>query len=197
MDIKLAKTAGFCFGVKRAVNTVYEQIENGDKPIYTLLNTSSPKSIWVWGHATLEVRLPLPLPSSQDLAGTWTQRTYSSVLLLGHQISIQSQDTCSLYWSLKSHPKNHDFKWSNENNRPLLHLPNTTKDYKHYGQEAGTGLQNTYSIIDASLVSKMWSVRIQGMDISIGNWILLPIVNSRKNSRNHNCERSQHCWSVS
>ena len=35
MDIKLAKTAGFCFGVKRAVNTVYEQIENGDKPIYT------------------------------------------------------------------------------------------------------------------------------------------------------------------
>ena len=47
MDIKLAKTAGFCFGVKRAVNTVYEQIENGDKPIYTLLNTSSPKSIWV------------------------------------------------------------------------------------------------------------------------------------------------------
>ena len=35
MDIKLAKTAGFCFGVKRAVNTVYEQIEKGDKPIYT------------------------------------------------------------------------------------------------------------------------------------------------------------------
>lgn len=26
-----------------------------------------------------------------------------------------------------------------------------------------------YSIIEASLVSKMWSVRIQGMDISMGN----------------------------
>ena len=31
----VAKTAGFCFGVKRAVNTVYEQIESGDKNIYT------------------------------------------------------------------------------------------------------------------------------------------------------------------
>ena len=33
--IKLANTAGFCFGVKRAVNTVYEQIESGNKEIYT------------------------------------------------------------------------------------------------------------------------------------------------------------------
>lgn len=36
MNIKLAKTAGFCFGVKRAVDTVYEQIEkHPDTPIYT------------------------------------------------------------------------------------------------------------------------------------------------------------------
>lgn len=34
-QIKLAKTAGFCFGVKRAVNTVYEQLDNGKLPIYT------------------------------------------------------------------------------------------------------------------------------------------------------------------
>lgn len=34
MDVTLAKTAGFCFGVKRAVDKVYEQIENGKK-IYT------------------------------------------------------------------------------------------------------------------------------------------------------------------
>lgn len=34
MEVKLAKTAGFCFGVKRAVDTVYEQIETG-KNIYT------------------------------------------------------------------------------------------------------------------------------------------------------------------
>lgn len=39
-EVKLAKSAGFCFGVKRAVETVYEQIErqkNAEKklPIYT------------------------------------------------------------------------------------------------------------------------------------------------------------------
>ena len=27
MDVRLAKTAGFCFGVKRAVDTVYKQVE--------------------------------------------------------------------------------------------------------------------------------------------------------------------------
>ena len=34
MEMKLAECAGFCFGVKRAVDTVYEQIETG-KTIYT------------------------------------------------------------------------------------------------------------------------------------------------------------------
>lgn len=36
MNVKVAKTAGFCFGVKRAVDKVYELIENSDRPIYTL-----------------------------------------------------------------------------------------------------------------------------------------------------------------
>jgi 4-hydroxy-3-methylbut-2-enyl diphosphate reductase len=31
----LAKTAGFCFGVQRAVETVYQQVEKGEGPIYT------------------------------------------------------------------------------------------------------------------------------------------------------------------
>ena len=31
MNITLAKTAGFCFGVNRAVNTVYELLEKGKK----------------------------------------------------------------------------------------------------------------------------------------------------------------------
>ena len=35
MQVKVAKTAGFCFGVERAVQTCYEQVENGDRPIYT------------------------------------------------------------------------------------------------------------------------------------------------------------------
>ena len=36
MEVRLAKTAGFCFGVKRAVETVYEQVkECQDEKIYT------------------------------------------------------------------------------------------------------------------------------------------------------------------
>lgn len=35
MEVIVAKTAGFCFGVKRAVEKVYEQIASGKKPIYT------------------------------------------------------------------------------------------------------------------------------------------------------------------
>ncbi len=34
MEVVLAKSAGFCFGVKRAVETVYKEIENGGK-VYT------------------------------------------------------------------------------------------------------------------------------------------------------------------
>ncbi|MCD8248434.1 MAG: 4-hydroxy-3-methylbut-2-enyl diphosphate reductase [Lachnospiraceae bacterium] len=35
MQVELAKSAGFCFGVQRAVDTVYEQVEKGVSPIYT------------------------------------------------------------------------------------------------------------------------------------------------------------------
>ena len=35
MEVKTAKSAGFCFGVKRAVDTVYRQAAEKDGPIYT------------------------------------------------------------------------------------------------------------------------------------------------------------------
>lgn len=35
MEVIVAKTAGFCFGVKRAVEKVYDQIEQEKKPIFT------------------------------------------------------------------------------------------------------------------------------------------------------------------
>ena len=35
MKVTLAKSAGFCFGVKRAVNMVYEEVEKSGEPIYT------------------------------------------------------------------------------------------------------------------------------------------------------------------
>jgi len=36
MEVMVAKTAGFCFGVERAVDKVYEQIKQGQPPICTL-----------------------------------------------------------------------------------------------------------------------------------------------------------------
>ena len=36
-----------------------------------------------------------------------------------------------------------------------------------------------YSIIGCFVDSNIWSANIHGIDISIGNWIFLPIVNSR------------------
>lgn len=35
-EVKLAKTAGFCFGVKKAVDIVYEQAQKIDNKVYTL-----------------------------------------------------------------------------------------------------------------------------------------------------------------
>ncbi len=35
MEVIVARTAGFCFGVKRAVDKVYEQVEKNSGPIYT------------------------------------------------------------------------------------------------------------------------------------------------------------------
>ena len=35
MEVTVAKSAGFCFGVYRAVDTVYREIESGEKPVYT------------------------------------------------------------------------------------------------------------------------------------------------------------------
>ena len=35
MQVTVAKSAGFCFGVQRAVDMVYEQVEKGIRPIYT------------------------------------------------------------------------------------------------------------------------------------------------------------------
>ncbi len=34
MNITVAKSAGFCFGVKRAVNKVYEQADIKKGPVY-------------------------------------------------------------------------------------------------------------------------------------------------------------------
>ncbi len=44
MNVELAKTAGFCFGVKRAVDTVYKQIEkHQSEKIFTMDRSSIMK----------------------------------------------------------------------------------------------------------------------------------------------------------
>lgn len=49
MKVKVAKTAGFCFGVKRAVDKVYQLIEEGVSPIYTLGPSSTMKRLYlIW-----------------------------------------------------------------------------------------------------------------------------------------------------
>ena len=35
MEVTVAKSAGFCFGVRRAVEQVYRQVREGRKPVYT------------------------------------------------------------------------------------------------------------------------------------------------------------------
>lgn len=35
MEVTVAKSAGFCFGVRRAVEQVYQQVREGRKPVYT------------------------------------------------------------------------------------------------------------------------------------------------------------------
>ena len=41
--IRVAKTAGFCFGVERAVNKVYEQAARGVGPLIYTLRTHHPQ----------------------------------------------------------------------------------------------------------------------------------------------------------
>ena len=44
MEVIVAKTAGFCFGVKRAVDKVYEQIEHaGNRFIPTVRSSTTKK----------------------------------------------------------------------------------------------------------------------------------------------------------
>lgn len=43
MDVKVAKTAGFCFGVKRAVEEVYKVAETTKGTVYTYGRLSTMK----------------------------------------------------------------------------------------------------------------------------------------------------------
>ncbi len=71
MEVKLAECAGFCFGVKRAVDTVYEQIKTG-KTIYTygpiVHNEEVVKELEAQGVKVIENRAALEKMKSADIA---------------------------------------------------------------------------------------------------------------------------------
>ena len=64
MEVIVAKTAGFCFGVKRAVEKVYEQVQKGQAPIYTygpiIHNEEVVKDLERKGVRVLETEEELP-----------------------------------------------------------------------------------------------------------------------------------------
>ncbi|MDD6429193.1 MAG: 4-hydroxy-3-methylbut-2-enyl diphosphate reductase [Lachnospiraceae bacterium] len=85
MRIIVAKSAGFCFGVKRAVSLVEEQIEKGTRPIYTygpiihnesVVNDLAAKGVAVMGE--------------DDDPGTYERGT---VILRSHGVSEKIQSS--------------------------------------------------------------------------------------------------------
>ena len=72
MEVILAESAGFCFGVKRAVDTVYEQVEKQmGKQIYYFLNYSGE-----------EQKAVCP-------EGTWTELFSGETKKAGDQLMLQ------------------------------------------------------------------------------------------------------------
>ena len=75
MEIRLVAGAGFCFGVKRAVDTVYEQIQTG-KTIYTygsiVNNEVVVKELTEQGVHVIESRGPMACPGK--CSSKWSGR---------------------------------------------------------------------------------------------------------------------------
>ena len=78
MKVIVAKTAGFCFGVERAVEKVYEQIRQGGGPIYTL----GPIIHNEEGVRDLEEKGVRVIHSEEELAGL----TEGTVIIRSHGV---------------------------------------------------------------------------------------------------------------
>ena len=83
MEVITAKSAGFCFGVKRAVETVYEEVEKGG-PIYTYGPIIHNESVI----QDLENRGVRIIHSVEDLAGI----KEGTVILRSHGVSRQEEE---------------------------------------------------------------------------------------------------------
>ena len=79
MNIQLAKSAGFCFGVKRACDAVYQALNEG-KTLYLIHNTSGES-------LTLDVS-GYGVTSLCDFIGMGEASLKNAILTVGPQTSV-------------------------------------------------------------------------------------------------------------
>ena len=84
MKVTLAKSAGFCFGVKRAVDMVYEQVHQQDEPIYTYGPIIHNEEVV----AELAQKGVQVIPEGSDLS----QYEAGTVIIRSHGISRKEQE---------------------------------------------------------------------------------------------------------
>ena len=92
MEVKLAECAGFCFGVKRAVDTVYEQVKTG-KTIYTygpiVHNEEVVRELEEMGVKVLEGKEEL---LNLDCTAAGTDRQGCTVIIRAHGVPREIYD---------------------------------------------------------------------------------------------------------
>mgnify|MGYP002626862801 CR=1 FL=1 len=100
MEVKLAECAGFCFGVKRAIDTVYEQIDTG-KTIYTygpiVHNEEVVKELEQKGVHVIEDKDELTALAAGDQAtssgeGARQESQNAAVIIRAHGVSKATQE---------------------------------------------------------------------------------------------------------
>ena len=88
MNIKIAESAGFCFGVQRAVDVVYEEIEKGG-PIYTYGSITHNEQVV----DSLNKKGARVIESLEELNGL----PKGTIIIRAHGISKKLHDDLSLY----------------------------------------------------------------------------------------------------
>ena len=94
MEVRLAECAGFCFGVKRAVDTVYEQIKKG-KTIYTygpiVHNEEVVRELEEKGVRVIENKKELLAMTGTDAEGE-AQKSAGTVIIRAHGVPKEIYD---------------------------------------------------------------------------------------------------------
>ena len=84
MKVTVARSAGFCFGVRRAVEQVYHQLEEGEKPVYTYGPIIHNDQVV----RELEARGVTVIRSEDELESL----THGTVIIRSHGVSRRTQE---------------------------------------------------------------------------------------------------------